>query len=425
MRWFLMASPILRGGNLIVTEQGIRDGVRQAILPLWNTWYFLALYANAAGKQGRWRTDSPHVLDRYMLAKTAELVAASTEAHDRYAIADACAILRDHAEVLTNWYVRRSRERFWAGDQDAIDTLHTVLEVTCRVAAPLLPLTTEAIWRGLTGGRSVHLTDWPVDADARSAEPPRGDELPKDAELVAGMDRVRQVASTVLSLRKARKLRVRLPLRRLTVAAADAAVLEPFTDILADEVNVKRVELSTDVRRYGRFELTVNARACGPRLGGDTQKVIRAVKAGEWQVEPDGTVTAAGIVLLPGEYSERLVPAEEVAAAGSQAIAALPGNSGLVVLDVEVTPELAAEGLAKDVVRVVQQARREAGLDVSDRISLTLDAAAEVLDAVRAHQEFLAGEVLAESVAYAEVARPTLVAPVTGGSDVRVHVSRV
>jgi isoleucyl-tRNA synthetase len=239
------------------------------------------------------------------------------------------------------------------------------------------------------------------------------------------MDRVRQVASTALSLRKARKLRVRLPLRRLTVAAADAAVLEPFTDILADEVNVKRVELSTDVRRYGRFELTVNARACGPRLGGDTQKVIRAVKAGEWQVEPDGTVTAAGIVLLPGEYSERLVPAEEVAAAGSQAIAALPGNSGLVVLDVEVTPELAAEGLAKDVVRVVQQARREAGLDVSDRISLTLDAAAEVLDAVRAHQEFLAGEVLAESVAYAEVARPTLVAPVTGGSDVRVHVSRV
>ncbi|HEX4252242.1 MAG TPA: DUF5915 domain-containing protein, partial [Pseudonocardia sp.] len=411
--WFLMASPILRGGNLVVTEQGIREGVRQAILPLWNTWYFLALYANAAGKEGRVRTDSPHVLDRYVLAKTAQLVDDVTEAQDRYDIAGACGIVRDHAEVLTNWYVRRSRERFWAGDQDAIDTLHTVLEVTCRVAAPLLPLTAEAIWRGLTGGRSVHLTDWPT----------RG-ELPHDVELVAGMDRVRQVASAALSLRKANKLRVRLPLTRLTVAAADAAVLEPFADILADEVNVREVELSTEVQRYGRFELTINARVCGPRLGGDVQKVIRAVKAGEWQQSADGTVSAAGIDLLPGEYSERLVPGE-AAAGESLATAALPGNSGLVLLDTEVTPELAAEGLAKDVVRLVQQARREAGLDVSDRIAVTLQAPADVLDAVRAHQEFLASEVLAEAVAYDSVAEPTLAAPVTGGSEVKVHVAAV
>jgi isoleucyl-tRNA synthetase len=412
MRWFLMASPILRGGNLVVTEQGIREGVRQAILPLWNTWYFLALYANAAGKEGRTRTDSPHVLDRYMLAKTAELVEAATEAQDRYAIADACAMVRDHAEVLTNWYVRRSRDRFWAGDTDAIDTLYTVLEVTCRVAAPLLPLTTEVIWRGLTGARSVHLADWPT-----------ADELPVDTELVAAMDRVRQVASTALSLRKANKLRVRLPLSRLTVAAEDAALLKPFADILADEVNVKAVELSAEVQSYGRFELTVNARVCGPRLGGDTQKVIRAVKAGEWQQAADGTVTAAGIQLLPGEYSERLVPAEAVDGP-SRAIAALPGNSGLVVLDTEVTAELAAEGLAKDVVRLVQQARREADLDVSDRIELTMDGPAEVLDAVRAHQEFLAGEVLATAVRYAAVPQPTFTGTATGDAEVRVLITR-
>ena len=149
--------PILRGGNLVVTEQGIREGVRQAILPLWNTWYFLSLYANAAGVAGTFRTDSPHVLDRYVLAKTADLVDGVTAAMDVYDIAGACERVRDHAEVLTNWYVRRSRDRFWAGDRDAIDTLHTVLEVTCRVAAPLLPMTVEAIWQGLTGGRSVHL----------------------------------------------------------------------------------------------------------------------------------------------------------------------------------------------------------------------------------------------------------------------------
>jgi isoleucyl-tRNA synthetase len=412
MRWFLMASPILRGGNLVVTEQGIREGVRQAILPLWNTWYFLALYANAAGKEGRVRTDSEHVLDRYMLAKTAELVGAVTEAQDRYGIADACVLVREHAEVLTNWYVRRSRERFWDGDQDAIDTLHTVLEVTCRVAAPLLPLTTEVMWRGLTGERSVHLADWPERA-----------ELPDDPELVAAMDRVRQVASAALSLRKAQHLRVRLPLSGLTVAAADAELLRPFTDLLADEVNVRSVELSDDVRSYGRFELTVNARVCGPRLGGDTQKVIRAVKAGEWHQDPDGTVTAGGIELLPGEFSEKLVPAE--GAGEHHAVAALPGNTGLVVLDTEVTPELAAEGLAKDVVRLVQQARREAGLDVSDRITVTLRAADEVLAAVRAHQDFLAGEVLADAVRYGEVDQATLTGSVTGGTPVDVLVVRV
>ncbi|RUQ02261.1 isoleucine--tRNA ligase, partial [Microbacterium sp. HSID17254] len=172
MRWFLMASPILRGGNLVVTEQGIREGVRQAILPLWNTWYFLSLYAG--GERGTFRTDSPHVLDRYVLAKTADLVDGVTAAMDAYDVAGACDRIRHHAETLTNWYVRRSRERFWSSDstedgrtarRDAVDTLHTVLEVTCRVAATLLPLTTEAIWRGLTGERSVHLTDWPAGSD--------------------------------------------------------------------------------------------------------------------------------------------------------------------------------------------------------------------------------------------------------------------
>ncbi|MCW2631366.1 MAG: hypothetical protein JWR88_328, partial [Pseudonocardia sp.] len=376
-----------------------------AMLPLWNTWYFLALYANAASVTARRRTDSEHVLDRYVLAKSAELVEGVTSAMDTYDVAGACEAVREHAEVLTNWYVRRSRDRFWAGDQDAIDTLHTVLELTCRVAAPLLPLTAEGIWTGLTGERSVHLTDWPDPG-----------ELPRDRELVVAMDRVREVVSAASSLRKARGLRVRLPLRRLTVAAADALELAPFTEIIADEVNVKDVQLTTDVATHGRFELTVNARACGPRLGADTQKVINAVKAGEWQQAVDGTVTAAGIELLPGEYTERLVAADPAETA------ALPGNTGLVVLDTTTTPELVAEGMAKDVVRVVQQARREAGLDVSDRIALTLDAAEPVLEAVRTHEEFVAGEVLAESVDYVPVAEPTLTGAVADAGEVRVRV---
>ena len=405
MRWFLMASPILRGGNLVVTEQGIREGVRQALLPLWNTWYFLSLYAGAAGRTGAARTDSTHVLDRYVLAKTATLVDEVTAAMDAHDIAGACERVRDHAEVLTNWYVRRSRERFWAGEADAIDTLHTVLEVTARVAAPLLPLAMERMWQGLTGGRSVHLTDWPS-----------SDELPHDDALVTAMDRVREVASSALSLRKVRGLRVRLPLATLTVAAPDAPSMEPFADVLRDEVNVKDVVLTTDVGAYGRFEIAVNARACGPRLGGDTQKVIRAVKAGDWQQDPDGTVTAGGITLLDGEFTERLV------AADAEETTALPGASGLVVLDTAVTPELTAEGAARDVVRVVQQARREAGLDVSDRIALTVDGTEEVLAAVRRHEGFVAGEVLATSVDYAPVPDATFTGSVDGGHvDVAVR----
>ena len=296
MRWFLMASPILRGGNLIVTEQGIREGVRQVLLPFWNAYTFLALYAP---KKGTWRTDSRHVLDRYILAKLAVLRDELTESLDVCDISGACDQLRQFTEALTNWYVRRSRSRFWEEDPDAIDTLHTVLEVTSRLAAPLLPLVTEVIWRGVTGERSVHLTDWP-----------QAGVLPADPDLVADMDLVREVTSAASSLRKAKKLRVRLPLPKLTVAVDSPQRLEPYTDLVADELNIKEVVLTDDIAAYGRFELTVNAKVAGPRLGKDVQAAIKAVKAGEAVVNPDGTLSAGPALLQPEEYSSRLVAAD-------------------------------------------------------------------------------------------------------------------
>jgi isoleucyl-tRNA synthetase len=384
MRWFLMASPILRGGNLIVTEQGIRDAVRQAILPLWNSYYFFALYANAESYQARWSTDSEHVLDRYILAKTRAMVTELTELLDVYHVGGACQLLREHLEVLTNWYIRRSRSRFWAAEPEALDTLWTVLETVCRAAAPLLPLTTEAIWRGLTGEPSVHLAAWPdVSGWAR---PDSG-----DAELTGAMDLVRAVCSTALGIRKARGLRVRLPLASLVVAHPDAKSLVPFAGFIADEVNVKTVELSDEVASLGTFELAVNPRLLGPRLGAQVQQVIRAVKAGDWTRSGE-RITAAGIELGPGEYELRL------AAADPGSTSALPGNAGLVALDTTVTAELMAEGTARDVVRIVQQARRDAGLSVSDRIRLTIGAEGTVADAVRAHAGFVAAETLAVSL---------------------------
>jgi isoleucyl-tRNA synthetase len=220
MRWFLMSSPVLRGGNLVVTEEGIREGVRQVLLPLWNTWYFFSLYANATGYEAKRSTASTDVLDRYLLAKTRDLVEAVTADLEVLDSTLAAAKLRDFADVLTNWYVRRSRDRFWEGvgedgsGTEAFDTLYTVLETVTRVAAPLLPLVSERIWKDLTGGRSVHLTDWPEAA-----------EFPADDALVDAMDRIRAISSTALSLRKQAGKRVRLPLASLTVVAHDAGAL--------------------------------------------------------------------------------------------------------------------------------------------------------------------------------------------------------
>ena len=216
MRWFLMSSPILRGGNLIVTEQAIREGVRQVLIPLWNCWYFFALYANAAGYDAQRSTR----VRRTRWTATCWPRPGSTSSSRR------------GSSTTTRWPTRAtrrgrsstcSRTGTSAGrasasgrptassTRDAFDTLFTVLETVCRVAAPLLPLTTEEVWRGLTGERSVHLTDWPA-----------ADDLPADAELVEAMDQVRDVCSAGSALRKGAALRNRLPLSSLTVVVAGA-----------------------------------------------------------------------------------------------------------------------------------------------------------------------------------------------------------
>jgi isoleucyl-tRNA synthetase len=384
MRWHLLSSAILRGGDGMVTEEGMRDTVRHVLLPLWNSWYFLALYANAADHQGMPRTDSTNVLDRYVLAKTRSLVADLTESMDAYDLFGSCQIVRDYLDVLTNWYIRRSRDRFWAGDHDAIDTMHTVLSVLTRVIAPLLPLVAEEIHAGLHGreaASSVHLTDWP-DVD----------ELPADDDLVSTMDLVRDVCSATLSIRKAHQRRVRLPLEAVTVASVDAHRLADFVDVIADEVNVRRVDLTDDVASVATQRLQLVPARLGPRLGQDVQQVIRAHKAGDWSIA-DGVVVVGGVELVDGEYTLELVAQDDKASSG------LSAHDGVVALDIEVTEELEVEGRARDLVRLVQQARRDAGLDVSDRIALTVTASDGWIDAVATHEGLIAGETLASSVA--------------------------
>lgn len=415
MRWFLMSSPILRGGNLVVTEQGIREGVRQVMLPLWNVYHFFALYANAsnngAGYRARVRYDSQNVMDRFILGKTRELVERVTYDMDSYDIWSACEHLRLYADALTNWYVRRSRERFFNEDTDAFDTLYTALVTVAKVAASLLPLMTEEIYRGLTGERSVHLSDWPVATD-----------FADESQLLELMETVRAVCSAGSSLRKEKKIRVRQPLQLLTVAIAPEqfALLEGafgadgadyFAQIVKDELNLRQVSLvnaqDANPADYGiSQQLKVNARAAGPRLGRQVQAAIKAAKAGDWKVLEDGSVAvaleAAGgpLPLVEGEYELVTVVAASADGAEREAAAVLPG--GFLVLNIELTDELVAEGIARDTIRAIQQARKDANLNVSDRITLSVAANAQTVAALHANEKLVTGETLATSMELVE-----------------------
>ncbi|MFW2513652.1 isoleucine--tRNA ligase [Demequina sp. SO4-13] len=400
MRWFLMASPILRGGNLVVTEEGIREGVREVMLPLWSSYYFFTLYAGAAnggaGHRAALVADadvaSLPVMDRYVLAKTAELVDAMTAQLDAYDVPGASASLTASMDLLTNWYVRTQRDRFWDEDVQAFDTLYTVLVTITEAAAPLLPLLTEEIWRGLTGGRSVHLADYPTAPDAW-----------RDTSLGDVMDQVREVVSTAHALRKKEQIRVRQPLAALHVAVADVAAFEPYAGLVAAELNVKSVQVLSveDFTAAHPVEqtLTVNARAAGPRIGKEVQAAIRGSKTGEWSLSATGEVVSGGVPLVEGEYElATVIGGGDPGADSDEAAAVLPGG-GFVLLETALTPELEAEGYARDVVRAVQDKRKAEGLNVSDRIRLTLRVPMDRLASVDAWSTLIARETLAQDPA--------------------------
>ena len=410
MRWFLMSSPVVRGGNLIVTEDGIRDAVRHVLLPLWNTYYFFTLYADAAEKGAGYLAapvdvDDPDavaaldVQDRYLLANTKGLVDALRAQLDAYEIAEATQTLRVYLDMLTNWYVRTSRDRFWNEDPAAFDTLYTALVAVSQAAAPLLPLLAEEMWRGLTGERSVHLADWPELPEAAA-----------DRDLVAQMDEVRDIVSAAHSLRKANRLRVRLPLRSLIVVTDRD--LEAFRGLIAAEVNVKDVRLES-VESSGMTvtrELTVLPRELEPEQRKLTSKLFAAAREGAWEETQDGVLLRLDppVRLRGGQYAlTTLVQGEE----GS--VASVLPSGAYIALDTTLDAELEAEGYARDVIRAVQDARKAAGLHVADRISLTLRVPAEHVEAVRAHTDLIAAETLALETDV-----------LAGGEELDVHVAR-
>jgi len=383
LRWYMVSSPLLAGGDLAMPKDGraIGEVQRQVLKPIWNAYYFFSLYANADGIKAEARTDAQGVLDRYILAKTRVLVEDMQRRMDTYDIPGACELVTRFIDALNNWYIRRSRERFWRGEKDrdkieAYNTLYAVLTALVRALAPLVPYLSEAIYRGLTGETSVHLADWPDVS-----------RFPAERELVETMDTVREICSAALSIREANNLRVRLPLSELVVAMPKVDRLTPYRYLIEDEVNVKKAEFSADLSKFGTLELHVNPRI-GARIGKAMKDVLAAAKSGAWAQNPDGTVTVADRVLSGDDFALRLRVPEGLAAQSLR-------GEGAVILNVTVTQPLKDEGLARDLVRLIQMTRKEAGLHISDRIELGIALPPEFAAAIEHHRKFICEETLA------------------------------
>ena len=413
LRWFMMSSAIMRGSELLLDAEGkfIHDAIRLYIKPIWNAYHFFTMYANADGIQAKFSTDSENLMDRYILAKGREMVYGVERTLDAYDTPAATQAITEFVEILNNWYIRRNKERFWndrrdADKQAAYDTLYTALHLLCRVAAPLLPMVSESIYRGLTDEKSVHLTDWPdaknfwdkdKERDAYRFEM-NGEKLIKkisDASLSKQMDKVRDVCSTAHAIRTEHNIRVRQPLSELKIASevGEALSYDLFASLIWEEVNVKNVKLGNiGLRDYAEQKLTIFFPIAGKRLGAKMKAVGGAAKQGDWKIE-DGQMIVGGEALEPNEYNMQLVPK-----AGVSGAQALSSNDALVILDLNITPALEAEGIARDVVRLIQQARKAADLNVADRIALRIEASADVQAAVQAHQGYITEQTLATNL---------------------------
>ena len=403
LRWLMVASPVMRGADLGVDPDGkfIHDVVRLYIKPIWNAYTFFTLYANADGVKAQHNTSSTNLMDRYILAKCAAAVREIEQGLDGYDSPRACKAVSDFFEVLNNWYIRRNKDRFWneSGsdtDQAAYDTLYTVLTTMCKAAAPLLPMTLDAIYRGLTGEGSVHLEKFP---DVKT--------FPQDADLVADMDRVRDICNAALSIRTKANMRVRQPLSKLDIAGYNLERMPQYAELIKDEINVKSVVVHEPAKMadFGAFKLQMIFAELGKRLKAEgkadkVKEITQAVKNNLWDKTKSGERLVAGEILLESEYKQLLEPKPEY----KDCSAPLSSNDALVVLDLTLTPELEAEGLARDFIRMVQDARKKADLKVSDRIALHYEAAGKAGAAIAAHENAIADQVLATAMTQGGVA---------------------
>ena len=382
LRWFLVSSPVLKGGNLAVDKEGkeIAKASRVAQIPLWNAFYFFTLYANAEEYKAKEISHSTEAIDNYILSKLKHLRDVVKEGIESYDVAVATAEVASFMEVLNNWYIRRTRDRFWEGDTQAFDTLYTVLVNVAKIIAPLMPFVSEYIYKNLTGEESVHLTDYPSLAN-----------ITYDKELVEQMDFVQDLCSTGKFIREEHNLRNRLPLSSLTIIGAE--ISSAYQDIVKDELNVKAVKFDNNLENYASKKVYLYTPLLGKTLGKDMGAVMGAYKQGQWTLNSDGTLNIAGQTLSKELFEVRLEMKEGVAGKS------FADNKAVITLDTNVTEELKREGMARDFVRLVQTLRKDKDFNISDRIELSYGTEnAELRTALDENKDYIAEQVLAVKI---------------------------
>ncbi|WPX97215.1 isoleucine--tRNA ligase [Candidatus Bandiella euplotis] len=391
MRWFMMSSPVMKGQELVMDKDanGIREAVKTVIKPLWNAFNFFSIYSKADKVAVRFDLTSTNVLDKYIIGKLANVTDTIQASLDKYDTVSATKAVEEFLEVLNNWYIRRSRERFWRHQKDqdklfAYNTLYSVLHVFTRSVAPLLPLITEAIFSNLDQtSKSVHLELYP---DTSS--------IPYEETLINNMEKVRDACNTALRIRNERHIRVRQPLAKVTfIGVADANFSAELKQLVLDEINVKSwVNLGKEeIAQYADYRLKISFPMLAKRLPQKVKDIVAANKEGNWRFVGN-SVEIAGCLLNADEFELLLEAKGEY----KHNISALSTNDALVLVDLEVTRELELEGIARDIVRAIQQTRKEMDLNITDKIYLEMSSDDKIVkESISKWHEYIKEQTLA------------------------------
>ncbi|TDT29838.1 isoleucine--tRNA ligase [Naumannella halotolerans] len=419
VRWFMAAagSPWMARR---VGDKTINETVRKVLLTYWNTVAFQALYARA----NDWtpaavgQVTSDHVLDRWLRSATNVLITEVTDAYENFDTQRIGQLLSEFVDELSNWYVRRSRRRFWDGDNGALQSLHDTLHVLTRLMAPLVPFITERVWQDLfvpvdpDGPASVHLADWPVT-----------DESVVDVDLDQAMELTKRLVELGRSARAEAAVKTRQPLQRALVpSVAFEKLTEELKAELTAELNIQSVEPFSGAGALVDYEAKGNFRALGKRFGKQTPQMAAAIAAAD-AAQLSATLAAEGRASVDFDGGTEIGPDEVIISERPREGWSVVNAQGeTVALDLELTPELVRAGQARDVVRFVQESRKNSGFDVSDRITLRWSAGDELSLAIREHGDLIADEVLAVSMDETDLGDDALVDSDLG---VRIAIARV
>jgi len=463
LRWYFFANQP-PWTSIRYSEQAIKDSVPEFLLRLWNVYSFFTIYANIDGfdpageLSGQWAvgggqaegnaslaacglaraaTYRPLVqrseLDRWILSELNRTAAIVVERMDQYDNFGACAAITEYVDALSNWYVRRSRDRFWAADKRSVDkldaywTLYECLTTAALLIAPFTPFLAESLWQNLAVAPFAECGGGEVAASVHLCDYPTGDSAAIDEQLSARMNLVRHISSLGRQARTTANLKVRQPLSRVEVILADRthqAWLEEHAAVIADELNVKQVEFSDEPDKYVTHEVLPNFKLLGPKLG----KLLPKVK--QWLATQSGAELLANI--RDNGKLDAVIDGQTIALTAEEVEVRLQARAGwtvandkgvAVVLATELTPELVAEGLARDLVRVVQDRRKELGCEFTDRIELgVVTAARDLQTAVETFRDYIAAETLANAVGAKAVADAEPVSAKIGDADAEVFV---